>query len=266
MWTDIIIALVSAIIGTYLGTYFLAKREESKIKEVRAIAIRALDIIKEYAKHNGTYDKACHEINTKINIVEKRAIIVALHKVGIPIQAPINTPFDIRNVQLSNDLIDTNLIDDAKIQIEHGHCDSFLYEDPDKYFAENLRIRTLRNLAKRFVDNTLRYSIYKKCEEMIYYPESWLTSYSWGEKKAIWVFKCQVTSNMYFHNDGTPDKEKLETLKTEISAGLWDNYLLWAQEAYDNLVQGSNLTNKFLQMAVPQQNVNQKNSQTDEKR
>ena len=271
MLVDIIIALTSAIVGTYFGTFFLAKREESKVKKVRAIAIRALDIIKGYAKHNGTYDKACQELNTKLNIAEKRAVIVALHKVGLPIQTPVNTPFDIKNIQLSNDVIDKDLLDDAKTQIEHGHCDYLLYEDPDKYFSENLRIATLRSLAKRFVDNTLACSTYKKEEEMIYYPESWLTSYSWGEKKAIWVFKCQVTSNMYFHNDGTPDKDKLEDLKTEVSTGLWDNYLFWAQETYDNLMQGSNLTNRFLQMAFPQQNTNQQNTnqqntKTDENR
>lgn len=253
MWVDIIIALASALIGTYFGTYFLAKREENKVKNVRAIAIRAIDIIKEYAKHNGSYDKACQELNTKLNIAEKRAVIVALHKIGLPIQTPINASFDIKNIQLSNDAIDKDLLDDAKVQIGHGHCDHLFYQDPDKYFTENLRIETLRNLAKRFVNNTLGNSTYKKSEEMIYYPESWLTTYSWGEKKAIWVFKCQVTSSMYFHIDGTPDKGKLDELKTEISTGLWDNYLLWTQEAYDNLVQGSNLTNKFLQMAVPQQ-------------
>lgn len=266
MWVDIIIALASALIGTYFGTYFLAKREENKVKKVRAIAIRALDIIKGYSKHNGTYDKACQELNMKLNIAEKRAVIVALHKVGLPIQIPANAPFDIKNIRLSNDVIDKDLLDDAKTQIEHGHCDHLLYEDPDKYFTENLRIETLRSLAKRFVDNTLAYSTYKKDEEMIYYPESWLTSYSWGEKKAICVFKYQVTSNMYFHNDGTPDKEKLEELKTEVSTGLWDNYLFWAQEAYDNLMQGSNLTNRFLQMAFPQQNTNQQNTKTDEDR
>lgn len=266
MWADIIIALASALIGTYFGTYFLAKRQEKKVKKVRAIAIRALDIIKGYAKHNGTYDKACQELNTKLNFAEKRAVIVALHKIGLPIQTPVNAPFDIKNIQLSNNVIDKDLLDDAKTQIEHGHCDHLLYEDPDKYFAENMRIETLRNLARKFVDTTLAYSTYKKDEEMIYYPDSWLTSYSWGEKKAIWVFKCQVTSNMYFHNDGTPDKSKLEELKIEVSTGLWDNYLFWAQEAYDNLMQGSNLTNRILQMAVPQQNTNQQAQNTNENR
>ena len=212
MWVDITTALASALIGTYFGTFFLAKREENKVKKVRAIAIRALEIIKGYAKYNGTYNKACQELNTKLNIAEKRAVIVALHKVGLPIQTPVNTPFDIKNIQLNNDVIDKDFLDDAKNQIDHGYCDHLFYEDPDKYFSENLRIETLRSLARRFIDNTLGHSTYKKDEEMIYYPESWLTSYSWGEKKAIWVFKCQVTSNMYFHKDGTPNKDKLDEL------------------------------------------------------
>ena len=95
------------------------------------------------------------------------------------------------------------------------------------FFSENLRIYTLRELAKRFVENTLGHSTYKQEEEKILFPDNWLTSYSWGEKKALWVFKSQVTSSVYFHNDGTPDQDKLSQLKTEVDTGLWDNYLLW---------------------------------------
>ena len=136
MWADITIALASALIGTFFGTFFLARREENKVKKVRAIAIRALEIIKGYAKYNGTYNKACQEVNTKLNIAEKRAVIVALHKVGLPIQTPVNMMFDIKNIQLSNDVIDKDLLDDAKNQIEYGHCDHLFYEDPDKFFQK----------------------------------------------------------------------------------------------------------------------------------
>ena len=54
MWIDITVALASALIGTYFGTFFLAKREENKVKKVRAIAIRALEIIKGYTNHQDT--------------------------------------------------------------------------------------------------------------------------------------------------------------------------------------------------------------------
>lgn len=266
MWIDVVIALASALIGTYFGTFFLAKREENKVKKVRAIAIRALDIINGYAKHHGTYDKACQELNMKLNIAEKRAVIVALHKVGLPIQIPANAPFDIKNIRLSNDVIDKDLLDDAKTQIEHGHCDHLLYEDPDKYFTENLRIYTLRSLGKRVVNELLNRSTYNKTIDSVVYPEDWIKDYSWGELKVIYVFRLQVTSSMYFKFDGTPDMEKQDKLKQEIDMGLWDNYLLWANEAYDNLVKGSDLTNKFLQMATPQHLQNQQNTTTDENR
>ena len=126
------------------------------------------------------------------------------------------------------------------------------------FFSENLRIYTLRELAKRFVENTLGHSTYKQEEEKILFPDNWLTSYSWGEKKALWVFKSQVTSSVYFHKDGTPDQDKLSQLKTEVDTGLWDNYLLWVAEAYDNLSSGTNLSNIFLQMANTQSTLQSK--------
>lgn len=252
MWKDIVIALLSALIGTYFGTFFLSKRQELKVKKVRKIAIRALKIVANYSKHNGTYDKACQEFNAKLNIAEKRAVIVALHKLGLPIRIPANAPFDIKEINLNNEVIDSDLLIDIKVQIEHGHCDYLFYEDPDKYFSENMRIYTLRELAKRFVEDTLGHSTYKPKDEKIWFPDNWLTSYSWGEKKALWVFKTQVTSSVYFHNDGTPDQEKISQLKKEVDIGLWDNYLLWVAEAYDNLSSGTNLSNIFLQMANAQ--------------
>ena len=252
MWKEIVIALLSALIGTYFGTFFLSKREESKVKKVRKIAISALKIVANYSKHNGTYDKACHELNTKLNIAEKRAVIVALHKLGLPIRIPANAPFDIKEIHLSNDEIDSDLLEDIRVQIERGHCDHLFYEDPDKYFSDNMRIYTLRELAKRFIEDTLGHSTYKPEEEKIWYPDNWLTSYSWGEKKALFVFRSQVTSSVYFHNDGTPDQDKLSQLQTEVDTGLWDNYLLWVAETYDNLSSGTNLSNKFLQMANAQ--------------
>jgi len=43
-------ALVGGLIGTYGGARFLNLREDYKMKKVRAIAIKALDVIKKYSK------------------------------------------------------------------------------------------------------------------------------------------------------------------------------------------------------------------------
>ena len=52
---DILISLlagaIGALIGTFFGTYFLARRQENKIDKVRNIAIKGLNIIKGYAHY-----------------------------------------------------------------------------------------------------------------------------------------------------------------------------------------------------------------------
>lgn len=247
MFSDVIIALISALVGTYFGTYFLARREESKQFKIRNIAIKALEIVKEYAKYSGTYDMASAEINAKLSVAEKRSVIVALHKLGLPIQMPFHSRFDVKDLKLNKDIIDLDILDDAILQINRGYCDCLFYEDPDKYFTENLRIYTLRDLAKRFVNEVLRDSKYICSEEIVRYPDRWLDAFTFGEKKAIWVFKCQVTSSIYFCSDGSANTKELDKLSIEIDTGLWDNYLLWVAEAYDNISLGTNLTNRVLQ-------------------
>ena len=41
---------VGALIGTYCGSHFLHWKKEKKIKRVRAMAVKALNIFKEYAQ------------------------------------------------------------------------------------------------------------------------------------------------------------------------------------------------------------------------
>lgn len=41
---------IGALIGTYGGSYFLHWKQEKKIKNVRSMAVKALDIFKEYAQ------------------------------------------------------------------------------------------------------------------------------------------------------------------------------------------------------------------------
>ena len=89
-------ALVGGLIGTYGGARFLNLREDYKMKKVRAIAIKALDVIKKYSKQS--YMNAESDFNTSLSITEKRMVIVALHKLGIPMGVPANEVFDIRKI------------------------------------------------------------------------------------------------------------------------------------------------------------------------
>lgn len=243
-----LIALGSALIGTYLGAAFLTRKQESKMKKVRSIAIRAIDIIKLYGKSSGTYDKASPEFNAKLNTSEKRTIVVALHKLGIPIVSPDSGSFDVRNVQFAPSLIDKDLLEDMRLQISRGQCDHLFFEDPDKYFNESQRIYALRSLARRFVQDVMLSSTYCPDKNQIIYSDNW-KDFSWGEMKSIAVFKEQVTTNMYYGLDGKPNPLKIKDLESEIDAGLWDIYLNWTYEAYTNLMTVTDLNNRMVQFS-----------------
>ena len=142
-------ALIGGLIGTYFGARFLNMREESKMQRVRDIAIKALNLIKKYAKQS--YRNAENDFNTSLSITEKRMVIVALHKLGVPIGVPSNEVFNIRKVFFVNTTIEEDEIDGIILQINKGFCDNLFYIDPDTYFAANYTQFAMRNAGKKYV-------------------------------------------------------------------------------------------------------------------
>lgn len=106
----IVVIVVSAIAGGFFGAWFSYRFQSRKIVKVRRIAIKALEIFLNYAKKRQTYDLAASEFNNKINIVEKRAILVALCKLGIPIAKPVDDVFCIEHVRFEHEEIDRDTI------------------------------------------------------------------------------------------------------------------------------------------------------------
>ena len=45
-------AIIGALIGTYGGAYFIGRKQEKRMKKVRAIAIKALRVLKKYSKQS----------------------------------------------------------------------------------------------------------------------------------------------------------------------------------------------------------------------
>ena len=72
--TTLLTALIGGLIGTYGGARFLNIREDNKIKKVRAIAIKALNVLKKYSKQS--YRNAESDFNTSLSITEKRMVTI----------------------------------------------------------------------------------------------------------------------------------------------------------------------------------------------
>lgn len=250
---------MGAIIGTYGGSYFLYRRTERKTERIRDIAIRGLDIFKKYAKKS--YKETVSQFNTDLNISEKRAVIVALHKLGVPIKVSTKDVFDIRKIEFYDKPIDKDEIDDMIEQIKRGHCDNLFFMDVESYFISNLRIKAVREIGKKYVDEVLKKSSLNSQEQKVTYPFEWVKDFTPGEIQTILVLISRVNNPDYFRGDGSPDKNKMEALINEIEIGLWDSYLFWDYEAYQNIRSQNSLANLFQVMAFNQATQQASNAQ-----
>ena len=224
--TTTVVTLISgaigAIIGTYGGALFAAKRQEKHIKELRQVAIKALKIFQKYARNRQTYDVAVSEFNNALSIAEKRVFIVALHKLGIPILATPDSKFEKRE-------IDKDEIEAIISQIQLGHCDQLFYIEPDNYFSENIRLKTLRYIAKRWVREVFGKSKLDRSQNpiVIVYPTNWWLGYTLGERLGIAVLRERISLDEYFDEQGLPKEDSIERLITDIDRGLWDSSFFW---------------------------------------
>ena len=248
---------IGALIGTYGGSYFLHWKQEKKIKNVRSMAVKALDIFKEYAQHKKSYADSANEFNTKLNVSEKRAVVVALHKIGVPFEISTKDDFDIKNLRLKDIIIDRDEIDAMIQQIEKGNCDNLFFIDIESYFISNLRLNAVRNVGKKYVEEVQSKSrVEKDAPNTIVSQPDWHKVFSPGELQIIFVLRIQLANTAYFLPDGNADPVKMKTLIREIEIGLWDNYLFWEYESYQNIRAQHTLANIIQNAVMGQQMMN----------
>lgn len=245
--------IAGALIGTFFGAYFLNRYQKSDKERIRKIAIRAAEIFKPYK--GKSFVDAQSEFNNKLTLAEKRAVIVALHKLGIPIETPYSKTFNVNEVEFCNQHISEECIDDIIMQVNKGLCDHLFFLDVEEHFSSNLRLMTLRKLAQRYVEKVLSKSIFIRPNKIQHIP-NWTDLFSPGELETIWVFRDKVANSLYYNIDGCPDPTKLATLLKEIEIGLWDSYLFWDFSSYMNLNNQNAMVSLMTQM-ISNSNVNQ---------
>lgn len=239
-------AVVGGGIGTFLGSWFILKRQETKMVKVRNIAIKALSIIRRYIEKNQPIRNAENEFNNQLSIPEKRSVIVALHKLGVSIGVSANETFDINKICFVDKEIDLKTIDDIAKQIKDGYCDNLFYIDPDSQFSTS-SLFTLRNVAKKYVTEVLSKSSLTRNDNVnIYNCElGWEKKFTLGELKPILVFSEQVGVPLNFDENGKPNPDKMKTLLKDIDLGLFDSYLMWNYDMYLNVKTQNNLVQKL---------------------
>ena len=120
---DFVMLILAALFGGFFGALFPNCFQQRKVGKVRNLAIRALRIFEKYAKDGQTYDLAANDFNNELDIVEKRAVLVALCKLGIPVEKTVDSVFDIKNVRFERKVISKNTIGLMMGQLNKGNCD-----------------------------------------------------------------------------------------------------------------------------------------------
>lgn len=250
----LITGTIGALIGTYGGACFLHRKQEKKIRHVRLMAVKALNIFKTYAQQKRSYSDAVNEFNTKLSVSEKRAVLVALHKLGLPVETPTRNTLDIKNIRLKEVMIDKDEIEAMIEQINRGNCDTLFFADIESYFTSNLRLNAVRNIGKKYVEEVHAKSrVDKENPRRIINPDNWNQLFTPGELQTIFVLRTQLANTSYFTNDGNADMKKINTLVSEIEIGLWDNYLFFDYESFSNIVAQHNLANVVQNMIIMNQ-------------
>jgi len=261
----IAVVILSAIAGGFFGAWFSYRFQCRKIIKVRCIAIKALEIFLNYAKKRQTYDLAASEFDNKINIVEKRAILVALCKLGIPVVRPVDEVFCIDHVRFEQEEIDRDTIKLMIEQINKGNCDELFFSDVEAYFSSNSRLMAVRAVAKKYVDIDFSKCVYDKKNNVINHPDLPTELFTPGEFNLLSVFRMRTCWDVYFDANGKAIPEKMSSLKKEIDLGIWDTYLFWDWESYLNMQNQSKMANAFATVMLQNMGIQQKATASNEK-
>ena len=242
---DFVMLILAALFGGFFGALYPNWFQQRKVGKVRNLAIRALRIFEKYAKDGQTYDLAANDFNNELDIVEKRAVLVALCKLGIPVEKTVDSVFDIKNVRFERKVISKNTIGLMMGQLNKGNCDSMFFSDIDEYFSSNNRLLAVRAVAKKYVDEDLSKCRCDKERMQVTHPDIANNKFTPGELNVLNVFRFRTCLDTYFDEAGNANPQKMEQLKKEIDLGIWDTYLFWDWESYQIMQNQNNMAIAF---------------------
>ncbi|WP_407194918.1 hypothetical protein [Citrobacter farmeri] len=152
-------------------------------------------------------------------------------------------------------------------QIKNGNCDNLFYADVEKFFTENVRMNRIRKIAENYIENVMSLSSLKFDENNtpidIIKPDNWVDLFTPGELKTIQTFIQLLVDISYYDSRGNIKTEEMIKILSEIKSGMWDNYLLWDNTAYQNMqLQKKSNEASILFYNQLQQNWNQQNNKT----
>lgn len=230
LFYNLMTSIVGTIIGAAIGAWAITKLQDSKNKYPRQLL---KEIISEFRGYEN-YQNAKDQFN-KRSLVEKKAVLVALKNLGVPIKINvIDDRFDIDNVFFSDVSIYSPDLDKMERYIELGLCDKLFFNEIDSGFHQSSpKIIRARELSIKVLETM------KRQEPLINAGNlAKAAGLSWNQFEVIYVFwqSLSVTDDIASASSILKyDEEKIDVAIQDVKNGIFDHLFYWDHRAFNNM-------------------------------
>ncbi|HHH1368325.1 TPA: hypothetical protein ACPZHQ_002259 [Yersinia enterocolitica] len=234
------ITILATFIGAWTGAWVIVRRQELKNIYPRELLSGVLNKFLGYP----TYDKAKDEFN-KYSLVEKKAVIVALKNLGVPIVINIaNDTYDIENIKFDEKPVTKEAITKMIDFVNKGLCDDLFFKEiGSNFFNASPKIIFARELAIKFLDALSTQPNTTTINDIMR-----VASINFNQFQVIQVFWSTVD---VFNDDNTLSGTKIKNAKANVKNGVFDHLFYWDFRAFSNLSSQKNLADAVLQQYQP---------------
>lgn len=223
-------AFLGTAIGAFAGAWAITKLQDSKNKEPRKILLRAINGFEGYK----TYFDAAKEFN-KLSLVEKKAILVALKNLSIPIKLKlINDRFDLEEVLFEKDEIKSDDLSRMRKYIKDGLCDKLFFNEIDSSFhqAPPKTVRA-REYAIKILDAMRHHDLTITAGKL-----AKVAGLSFNQFEVVYVFwkTLNVATNESSEQGKYEcDETKINEAIKDVNDGIFDHLYYWDHRAFENM-------------------------------
>ncbi|EHX6289914.1 hypothetical protein K1940_001803 [Salmonella enterica subsp. enterica serovar Larochelle] len=223
-------SLIGTAMGAAIGALTITKLQDSKNKYPRQL-LRT--IISEFRGYE-SYQEAVNQFN-KRSIVEKKAVLVALKNLGVPVKINIiDDRFDIDNVAFSDIPISIPDLEKMESYINLGLCDKLFFNEIDSGFHQSSpKIIRARELAIKILETMKRQEPSITAGNLMK-----AVGISLNQFEVVYVFwqSLDVTDDIASASGVLKyDESKINIAIQDVKNGIVDHLFYWDHRAFNNI-------------------------------
>lgn len=238
-----IITIIATFIGAWTGAQVIIRKQELKNSYPRKLISDILVILSSYKN----YSDAQSEFN-KYSIVEKKAVVVALKNLGVPIRIGIiDDAYDIENITFDNKVVSKEFVAKMIDFVNKGLCDDLFFKEISSgFYNATPKIIFAREIAIKYLKTLLIFGDALSTASLKSIIKS--ADIDFNQYQVIQVFCNTVDISDGVNNRTHSLEEKIESAITNVKNGVFDHLFYWDFRAFDNMNSQRNVADMAFQL------------------